>query len=152
MLPTLINHGVNIRRLVGNVFKFMPVILAIVGGGTAILLVALLYAYGEQYPIIWSYILLEAAGIAFQGIYYFFNSLLVMEGEVGARTSFGILGKPYIFLLLISFICTKLFGLTGGFVSFTANQAILAVLLILRYRRTLRISEPEEERYSFNEI
>lgn len=152
MLPTLINHGVNIKRLVGNVFKFMPHILLVLGGGTATLLVALLMAYGEQYPIIWGYILLEAAGIAFQGIYYFFNSLLVIEGETGARTSFGILGKPFIFLLLISYVCTRLFGLTGGFVSFTVNQAILAVLLVLRYRRTLRISEPEEERYSFNEI
>jgi O-antigen/teichoic acid export membrane protein len=130
----------------------MPVILLILGAGTATLLVALLYAYGEQYPIIWGYIILEAAGIAFQGIYYFFSSLLVMEGETGARTSFEILGKPYVFLLLISFVCTKLFGLTGGFVSFTANQAILAVLLVIRYRRTLRIGESEEKHYSFNEI
>ncbi|SHH43747.1 Membrane protein involved in the export of O-antigen and teichoic acid [Butyrivibrio fibrisolvens DSM 3071] len=152
MLPTLINHGVDIRRLVGNVFKFMPVILLILGAGTATLLVALLYAYGEQYPIIWGYIILEAAGIAFQGIYYFFSSLLVMEGETGARTSFEILGKPYVFLLLISFVCTKLFGLTGGFISFTANQAILAVLLVIRYRRTLRIGESEEKHYSFYEI
>ena len=88
----------------------------------------LLFAYGEQYPIIWSYILLEAAGIAFQGLYYFFNSLLVLEGETGAKTSFVVLGKSFAVLLVITFVGTKLFGLMGGFVSFTVNQAILLVI------------------------
>ena len=151
MLPTLINHGTDLKGLVSKVMKFIPLIFLVISGGTAVLLAMLLFAYGEQYPIIWSYILLEAAGIAFQGLYYFFNSLLVLEGETGAKTSFVVLGKSFAVLLVITFVGTKLFGLMGGFVSFTVNQAILAGILIFRYWKMLQDGEEGQKDYSLKE-
>ena len=138
MLPILINRGVDSKRLARTVTRFLPAIFLVLGIGTSVLLLFLLYAYGEKYPVVWIYVGLEAAGIAFQGIYYFFNSLLVTEGHVGAKTSFVILAKPFVFFLATIFVCTKLFGITGTFISFTLNQAVLAFLLVLRYRRTTR--------------
>lgn len=136
MLPVLINRGIDNKGLVKKVFRLLPVIFAVLCAGTTAVLLVLLFAFGQKYPVIWLFVFLEAAGIAFQGIYYFLNSLLVTEGREGAKTSFEILGKPFLLFIIIIVLCTKLFGLTGTFISFTLNQAILALLLILRYRKT----------------
>lgn len=138
MLPILINRGIDSKRLARTVTKFLPVVFLVLAAGTSVLLLLLLFAFGKKYPVVWIYVALEAAGIAFQGIYYFFNSLLVTEGHVGAKTSFTILAKPFLFLIATIYVCTRFFGITGTFVSFTINQAILAFLLLLRYRRTMR--------------
>lgn len=138
MLPTLINHGVDKDKLIKTVLKFLPVVFMVLSAGTTVVILLLLFAFGNKYPIVWEYVLIEAAGIAFQGIYYFFNSLLVTEGKTGARASMEVLGKPFIILIAIIVVCTKWFGLMGTFISFTINQAILAILMIIRYRRVFR--------------
>lgn len=143
MLPTLINHGVDKDKLIKIVLKFLPVVFAVLAGGTGVVILLLLFAFGNQYPVIWEYIFIESAGIAFQGIYYFFNSLLVTEGKAGARASLEILAKPFLFLIAIIVVCTKLFGLMGTFVAFTVNQAVLAVVIVLCYRRRF-LPKPEK--------
>ena len=141
LLPTLINHGGDLKKLVKTVIKFLPVVFAVLSGGTIVVILGLLFAYGSKYPVVWSYILLEAAGIAFQGIYYFFSSLLVTEGQEGARASLEFMGKPFLLLIAIILFFTWNFGLLGTFISFTVNQGILAALMIFHYYRKNRRGE-----------
>ncbi len=137
MLPTLINHNADQKRLVKTVLKFLPVIFLIISSGTIVVILGLLFAFGKKYPIIWPYILIEAAGIGFQGIYYFFNSLLITEGKMGAKDSLSLLAKPFVLLITIMFLGTKYLGILGTFLSFTINQAILAALLVSRYYKRI---------------
>ncbi len=138
LLPTILNRGIRREELQKQIKRFLLPAWGALVAGTACVVIILVKAYGQNYSLDFRYVLLVSLGIAFQGIYFFLNSLLVTDGVSGAKLSLKILSVPYVFLFGIIWILTKYFGLMGTFVSFVVNQGILMIIIWIRYCSTNR--------------
>jgi len=124
-VPTIVALDKTKVNLYKQATKVLPFVFIIISLGTAVLSCVLIYAYGNQYTLNPLYVLLVAIGIGLHGVYLGLNSILIIEGIVGAKISLSVLGKPFILLILITVLFTYYWGIVGTFLAFIVNQVIL---------------------------
>lgn len=139
LLPTIFNNRIDKKTIYKRTFKMLPVIGIVLFIGTCAVSYLLLAAYGGKYGFNASYIIMVSLGIAFQGIFFLMNSLLVLEGMNGAKLSLKVLGKPYLLLVAIIVVLTMQFGILGAFLSFVVNQLILMIYVLIIFRKKIKL-------------
>jgi O-antigen/teichoic acid export membrane protein len=130
LLPTIFHYKIDKEKIYRRIFQLLPLIGMVLFIGTCAVCYILLAAYGGNYGFNLTYITMVALGIAFQGIFFLVNSLLVLEGMDGAKLSLKVFGIPCPLLVAVIVFLTLKYGIFGTFLSFAINQFILMVVAL----------------------
>ncbi|GIQ70372.1 polysaccharide biosynthesis protein [Xylanibacillus composti] len=118
------------RRLM----KLTPLILPAAMLANAVLCVTLLFLFGSEYPLNWTFVALVSIGTGFHFLYWVMNSIFTVEGKKGALICLQVLGIPMPFLLGATVYLTKLYGIAGAMAASLLTQLVLIGMFIVVIR------------------
>jgi O-antigen/teichoic acid export membrane protein len=103
--------------------------------GSFVMTICLVLLFGKTFPLVWTYVLLTAAGVTLNMLYLLMTAVISLDGTSAARLALRSLILPLPVLLALQYVAIAYWGIQGGMVYVILLNSVLIVSFRLSVRR-----------------